>query len=433
MEDQTRNAMKPNTSLAPTSFWKQLIRQFCARRQARGALYVLGFLLFVALTADFIANDKPLYCKLEGQTHFPAFKQYAVNWGWSNWDARFLRESWQDHNYDAVIWPIIPYAANSLDLKNARFRGPFETQDVPSRRFRHWLGTDRLGRDVAAGLVSGTRTALKVGLISMSIAAFLGILLGALAGYYGNDGLRISRIRILCNILAFYLALFYGFISRGLAFREAAESGTLLSELSISLVIVIGVFVLMNLLPIPLKRIPVLGKKVRVAVDFWVMRSIEVVNAIPSLLLILAVLAIIRKPSIVYVMLVIGLVQWTGIARFFRAEMLKLRNREYVEAAKLLGYSDARIILRHLLPNAIGPVLIAVAFGIASAILVEASLAFLGLGGSPDQVSWGSMLSQARQSVAAWWLALFPGVAIFISVTLFNLLGDGLSQAMGRR
>lgn len=425
--------MKWKTNIEPSSFWKQLIRQLCARRQARWSLYVLGFLMLVALSADFIANDKPLYCKLDGQTHFPAFKQHAVSWGWAKWDARFLRESWQDHSYDAVIWTPIPYSANSLDLKNARFRGPFDTQNVPSRRFRHWLGTDRLGRDVAAGLIYGTRTALKVGLISMSIAAFLGILLGALAGYYGNDGLRVSRIRILCNVLALYLALFYGFASRGLAFREAAESGTLLSELSLSLVVAVAVFVLMNLLATLLKRIPVLGKKVRVAVDFWIMRSIEVVNAIPSLLLILAVLAIIRKPSIVYVMLVIGLVQWTGIARFFRAEMLKIRNREYVEAAKLLGYSDTRIILRHLLPNAIGPVLIAVAFGIASAILVEASLSFLGLGGAPDQVSWGSMLSQARQSIAAWWLALFPGVAIFISVTLFNLLGDGLSQAMGRR
>jgi peptide/nickel transport system permease protein len=131
-------------------------------------------------------------------------------------------------------------------------------------------------------------------------------------------------------------------------------------------------------------------------------------------------------------MVVIGVTSWTGIARYIRAELLKIRSLEYIEAANSLGFSNFRTLLKHAIPNALSPVLIAIAFGIASAILTESSLSFLGFG-SGDSVTWGSLLSSARQSPQAWWLAIFPGFAIFITVTVFNLIGEGLTDAMDPR
>ena len=132
-------------------------------------------------------------------------------------------------------------------------------------------------------------------------------------------------------------------------------------------------------------------------------------------------------------MAIIGFTSWTGIARFIRAEMLRIRSLEYIEAAHALGFSEWRVIMRHAIPNALSPVMITIAFGIAAAILIESTLSFLGVGVSPETVTWGSLLAAARQSSSAWWLAVFPGCAIFITVTIFNLIGEGLTDALDPR
>ena len=129
-------------------------------------------------------------------------------------------------------------------------------------------------------------------------------------------------------------------------------------------------------------------------------------------------------------MVIIGLIGWTGIAKFIRAELLRIRKLGYVESAQAFGYSELRIILRHAIPNALTPVLIAIAFGIASAILTEASLSFLGIGVPPDHVTWGYLLQLSRSHFQAWWLAIFPGIAIFLTVTIFNVLGESLTEAL---
>jgi len=159
------------------------------------------------------------------------------------------------------------------------------------------------------------------------------------------------------------------------------------------------------------------------------MRLIEIVNAIPSLFFLLAAVTILEKPSIVSIMIIIGFLKWTSIARFVRAELLRVRSLEFIEAANAMGFSDWRIIIRHAIPNSIAPVLITIAFGVASAILIEAFLSFLGIGLENDEMTWGLLLSFARESTTSWWLAIFPGFAIFITVTLFNLIGDGLADA----
>jgi peptide/nickel transport system permease protein len=150
------------------------------------------------------------------------------------------------------------------------------------------------------------------------------------------------------------------------------------------------------------------------------------------LFLIIAIVAI-AKPSIILVMAIIGMTTWTGIARFIRAELLKVRNLEFIESAHALGFSEMRTLFRHAIPNALSPVLIAIAFGIAAAILIESTLSFLGIGVPAETLTWGSVLSAARQSPTAWWLAIFPGFAIFLTVTVYNLVGEGLTDALDPR
>ncbi len=168
-------------------------------------------------------------------------------------------------------------------------------------------------------------------------------------------------------------------------------------------------------------------------VDMIVSRIIEIVICFPTFFLILTMLALVG-PSLVNVMVVIGITGWTGIARIVRGEFLKLREMEYVQASRSLGVRDAVIIFRHMLPNSLAPVLVSATFGIASTILIESSLSFLGFGVQPPTPSWGDILSQSRDFMDfAWWLTLIPGFFIFITITAYNLVGEGFQDAINPR
>lgn len=196
-----------------------------------------------------------------------------------------------------------------------------------------------------------------------------------------------------------------------------------------SLIILVVIVLAFNGLAYLLRNLPWLGTRVPIPVDIMVSRLIEVMVSIPALFLIIALIAI-SKPSLFMVMVVIGLTSWADIARFIRGELLRVRSLEYVEAAQAMGFSDWRVLVRHAIPNALSPVLVSVAFGVAGAILVEATLSFIGVGVPAETYTWGKLLTGARANTGAWWLAILPGMAIFITVTMFNLLGDGLSDAI---
>lgn len=246
-----------------------------------------------------------------------------------------------------VIGPsLLPFDSLFVDLR-ARFSPPM-TGD-------HYLGTDPLGRDVAARLLMAGRISLLVGFFAMLLATLLGMLIGVIAGY----------------------------------------SGGWLNAL--------------------------------------LMRTVDGFLSFPTIFLLLA-LAVALKPSPVMITVIIALTGWMEVARIVEAEVRSLKEREFVLAGRMLGLGTAHIMFREILPNAMGPIIVAATLTVARAILLEAYISFLGFGIQPPLPSWGNMLDGAQQYLAsAPWLAIIPGVAITIAVTSFNFIGDGLRDALDVR
>ncbi|MDR0339728.1 MAG: ABC transporter permease [Desulfovibrio sp.] len=168
-------------------------------------------------------------------------------------------------------------------------------------------------------------------------------------------------------------------------------------------------------------------------IDECIMRFVDVMLCFPSFFLILAVIAFL-EPSLFNIMAVIGLTSWMGVARLVRAETLSLREREFIQAARLAGAGTARILIRHILPNAAAPVLVSATLGVAGAILLESGLSFLGIGVQYPYPSWGNILIEGKQTLGvAWWLSVYPGLAILFIVLGYNLLGEGLRDALDPR
>lgn len=226
-----------------------------------------------------------------------------------------------------------------------------DKKKLSSRRF-YLLGTDHFGRDIWSRLVHGARISLVVGFSASTLSLFIGILLGAVAGYRGG------------------------------------------------------------------------------LIETVIMRFTDIMFGFPTLLFLIGITAAF-EPSLTVVFCAIGLVTWPGMCRLMRGQVLKVKEEPYVLAAKSLGYGTARILWRHVLPNCLAPVIVTYTLGIAGAIMAEASLSFLGLGAQPPTPSWGAMINEGKDFLRiAPWISLCPGIAIAMTVLGFNLLGDGLRDAL---
>ncbi|MBT4101115.1 MAG: ABC transporter permease [Gemmatimonadetes bacterium] len=331
-----------HSSASGAGYWKLVGRQFARNRLALYSLVALGLLATFAAGADLIAGNKPLYMEYKGKVYFPAFRQYLVHTGIGEWPKELRRrKNLKRLRADVAVFPPIPWGPSEIVL-GQKYQSPGPD---------HLLGTDRLGRDVLAGIIHGSRYALVIGLVSVSISLLIGVVLGAMAGYFGGW------------------------------------------------------------------------------TDLLLSRLFELWSAIPAIFLIITAAAFF-PPSLFFIMIIIGLTGWVTIARLTRSQFLHVRNYEYVEAARALGCATPRVIWRHILPNAIAPVLVPATFGVGLAILAESGLSFLGIGVPAETITWGAILAGARSNAAAWWLAVAPGLAIFFTVTLYNLVGDGLRDAL---
>jgi len=385
------------------SYGELIWRQFSKSWLNIGCLIFVVFLFLVAIFAPFLANDKPFVIRIEGKLYFPLFKNLQpVDYGIllaaigglsqllliRNERRNRLTKDGSVNGYGcatrlgiscaiifagtALVFVLIPRRLDATDYKIMVASGKATTAifaPVPYGKTRtnlvarqqppsgqHWLGTDDVGCDVLCRLIHGSRVSLSVGFVAVGISSIIGIVIGAILGYFG-------------------------------------------------------------------------GK-----VDFIGMRVVEAVMAIPVFFLIITAVAFFPR-SLLNMAIIIGITSWTGNARFIRAEFLKLRRQDFVQAAVSLGLPLRSILFRHMLPNAIAPVLVNATFGISGAIFIEAALSFLGFGVAPPTPSWGQMLSLGVSTTGRflWWLTLFPGLAIFLTVLAYNLLGDGLRDALDPR
>jgi peptide/nickel transport system permease protein len=277
------------------------------------------------------------------------------------------------------------------------------------------LGTDELGRDVFARMLQGAWVSLTVGFVAVGLAVIIGVFLGGVSGYYGQSYIRLGEIILL--ILAIWMAAGWSRLPAIYLVIIAAVA------MFVSVILLLGrrkrSYRLFSLLEAQL-----------LSVDAMITSLIDIMLCFPSFFLILTVVALLPA-SIYNIMIVIGLTSWMGAARFVRAEFLSLREQDFVTAARALGVSDWRIIFRHMVPNAIAPVLVSATIGIAGAILTEAGLSFLGFGVPPPHATWGNILSDGKNYLFdAPWLTIIPGVAILVVVLSFNLFGEGLRDIL---
>ena len=437
-----------NQNLENFSFKKYAWNQFKKDKIALICLYLLFLLIGIAVLAPVIANERPLYAEYKGYTLYPAFSSE------SRTDSIFKENGsldeilqyditdWRTLDFKKVVWPLIPYSPEGMDRYNRDYVSPsgkqrFKNKDgeitEAPKKFRHLLGTDGIGRDLASGLIHGTRISLMVGLVSMGIASLIGIILGALAGFFGDNKLKMPRIKYHFTLIGLFFGFFYGFGQRKYAISDGFSEGVVsgMVELLISTGIIILSVTFFRLIS-RLIKINKLQEETYVPIDTFVSRGIELLNSIPRLLLIITITAVVER-SIWIVMIIIGITGWTGIARFTRAELLRIRSLEFVQAAQSLGFSSARTIFKHALPNALAPVFVSIAFGIASAILIESGLSFLGIGVPDDIVTWGSLLNLGRQNLEAWWLIIYPGMAIFLTITIYNMIAEASRDALAPR
>jgi peptide/nickel transport system permease protein len=294
-----------------------------------------------------------------------------------------------------------------------------QPQEVPALGV-YLMGTDDLGRDVFARMLQGAWVSLTVGFVAVGISVLIGIFMGGIAGYFGQHHIKIYHI-----IFTLFLIL-----GTGLVIANATFSGTVILLLCLAYIF----YSLTARHDVSTeKETPALKAMLHsnaLSVDTLIMRIVDIMLCFPSFFLILTVVALLPA-SIYNIMIVIGLTSWMGTTRFVRAEFLSLREQDFVAAAKALGLSNFRIIFRHIMPNAIAPVLVSATIGIASAILTEAGLSFLGFGVPPPHATWGNILSNGKNFIFdAPWLTFMPGIAILIVVLSFNLFGEGLRDIL---
>ncbi len=335
----------------PKSLWHYSWKRLKRNKLAMIGLVIIALLFLIASTAELIAPFNPNQQILEYSVKPIGFKGDVIVKKLEGNELSYIPIKGILREDNTKVY-YTDYSGSEASIDKSELVG--SSQKDWTKELHFYLGTDRFGRDVLSRLIFGSRVSLAVGVISESIAIFLGVMLGAIAGY----------------------------------FRGKTDG-----------------------------------------VIMWV---INVVWAFPSILFIIALSVVLGK-GFWQAFVAIGLTGWVDIARIVRGQFFSLRETEYIEATKAIGFKAPRVIMRHMLPNCMGPVIVTGTVGLATAILFEASLSFLGLGVQPPTASWGQMIFDGYKYIIAgnnWGLAVFPSIAIMLTIFAVNLVGDGLRDAL---
>ncbi|HUM99430.1 MAG: peptide ABC transporter permease [Halothiobacillus sp. 20-53-49] len=339
------------SSVLTQSPGRRMWARFVGHRRGYLSLWIFGVLFVVSMGAELLANNRPLLVHYEQHWYFPLWQNYpetafggdfATN---ADYTDPYVIAKIREHGW--LLRAPIPFSFDTIDYYN-----PAPNPAAPSAR--HWLGTDDRGRDVAARLIYGFRLSVLFGFALTAIGLVIGLLAGAIQGYFG-------------------------------------------------------------------------GK-----VDLFFQRFIEVWGSLPELYL-LIIFASIFQPSVGLLLILLSLFGWIGLSDYVRAEFLKGRNLEYVRAARALGVSNPRIMWRHLLPNAMTPVITFLPFRVSGSILALTSLDFLGLGVPPSTPSLGELLAQGKNNIDAWWLSLSTFAVLVGTLMLLIFIGEALRAALDTR
>lgn len=321
-------------------------RRFKSRRLAVISTWIVLIACFLSFTAEFWANNKPLYMSYAGKSFFPVLVNYHPTvFGEKKTLITNYREiDIDEERGDWILWPVIQWDPFESNKEVAHY--PSEpTAD-------NWMGTDDRGRDILTRLLYGLRYSITFAFMVWVITFLVGTVLGGIMGYFGGR------------------------------------------------------------------------------VDFWGQRVVEVLSTVPQFFLLIIIISIF-KPTLILLVLLSSVFGWISISYYVRGEYLKNRKKEFVEAAKALGAGHTRIFFRHLLPNSLSPIITFSPFVIAGNITALASLDYLGFGLNPPTPSWGELLNQAQKHFTeGWWLAAYPSLALFLTLTMLSLIGEGVRDAM---
>jgi peptide/nickel transport system permease protein len=379
----------------------------------------------VGVFSKFLANDVPLYLEYQGETFYPLLSGQSVLKTENGKTALMNYHSLSKIEGIYAIYPVVPFKSKGANIESADYQKPMT--EINGRT--HILGTNQIGEDTLAGLIHGTGFSMKVGFFSMLLAFVIGLLVGTLAAYFGNSMLKANAFQIVLFIGAQFLFVYYLVVLPQFTYQELIEK-SMSAFLGRALIAFIAFILLEMALIFGLQLLK--SDKLRLyhlPIDNLLGRLIEFVDGLP-LLMILISLSLVIKPSAGFLILFIGFTAWISIARLTRAEVLKLRNSDFMNAMKLMKMPWWRIVFFHLLPNALGPSIVAFSFGVGAAILTESMLSFLGVGLPNDIKTWGMILEESRDYFKAWWLVWSPGICIFLSILSFYNIGQFLRSRL---
>ncbi len=372
------------------------------------AIIWLAVLVVLCLLRPLISGSQPVYCKdAEGITHWQFGQQKARS----------------PADCQKAIMPPIPFDHQTIRL-TSRLTPPM-TKDKSATDQYHILGTDALGRDVASGMLFGLRQALLIGFGSMAMAIILGYILGVLSAWYGDKKLRMTRlglwVRSILGIVT--LTLFFYFLS--ISRQPGLSPNALLWSIGVISILIILVFILVNIWE---WKQPVSHFATSFPVDSIITRLIEIFQSVPALLILIGLTAIFKSHSVWSLAFIIFLIRWPIVCRFVRARAMTLREKAFLQHASQINMPIHRVLFREVFPHTLDILVPVFAFGVSTAILLEATLTFLGLGLPLEQVSWGGLIRDGRQHPEAWWLITFPGVALSLTLLSMIVIGEEIQR-----